>query len=241
MPSSQASRLTFATSFISEIHNNLLFLTDYISSLITFSVSEKKHWSPCRFSASGIPSISFTAWNSRALFFHTPMSPLEKFLTHAQFIERWWADVCYLTLWWTVWFWRREECNVSLRKWAKRTQQHITEQTMKREDQQDATIRCLLLTSVSTCFGASLCPSSGEQISCYCIRCTALVLLDVVDSGCGALRCRMRALLASYNAAPHNRYQPHPAEPEQYTKCSNWAFVLLKMGKMMPETCSDRS
>ena len=29
---------------------------------------------------------------------------------------------------------------------------------------------------------------------CYCIRCTALVLLDVVGSVCGALRCRMRAL-----------------------------------------------
>ena len=27
------------------------------------------------------------------------------------------------------------------------------EQNMKREDQQDAKIRCLLLTSVSTCFG----------------------------------------------------------------------------------------
>ena len=27
------------------------------------------------------------------------------------------------------------------------------EQNMKKEDQQDATIRCLLLTSVSTCFG----------------------------------------------------------------------------------------
>ena len=27
------------------------------------------------------------------------------------------------------------------------------EQNMKIEDQQDATIRCLLLTSVSTCFG----------------------------------------------------------------------------------------
>ena len=27
------------------------------------------------------------------------------------------------------------------------------EQNTKREDQQDATIRCLLLTSVSTCFG----------------------------------------------------------------------------------------
>jgi len=28
---------------------------------------------------------------------------------------------------------------------------------------------------------------------CYCIWCTALVLLDVVGSGCGALRCRVRA------------------------------------------------
>jgi len=43
-------------------------------------------------------------------------------------------------------------------------------------------------------FRASLCPSSGEQRQCYCIRCTALVLLDVVGSGCGALRCRMWAV-----------------------------------------------
>ena len=35
---------------------------------------------------------------------------------------------------------------------------------------------------------------------CYCVCCTALVLLDVVGSGCGALCCRMRAVLASYNA-----------------------------------------
>jgi hypothetical protein len=35
---------------------------------------------------------------------------------------------------------------------------------------------------------------------------------------------------------PLNRYQPHPAEPEQHTKCSNRAFVLLKMGIMIPET-----
>jgi len=48
-------------------------------------------------------------------------------------------------------------------------------------------------------------------------------------------------VLASYNAAPQNRYQPHPAEPEQYTKCSNGFFVLLKMGLIMPETCWDRS
>jgi len=48
-------------------------------------------------------------------------------------------------------------------------------------------------------------------------------------------------LITSCKTAPVNRYHPHPAEPEQHTKCSNRAFVLLKMGIMMPETCSDRS
>ena len=89
------------------------------------------------------------------------------------------------------------------------------DQIMKREDQQDATIRCLLLTSVSTCFGhhyAHLQESKGPVTA-------------------------FGAVLASYNAAPHNRYQPHPAEPEQHTKCSNRTFALLKMGVMMPETC----
>jgi len=43
-------------------------------------------------------------------------------------------------------------------------------------------------------FWASLCPSSGEQDVCYCMWCAALVLLDVVGSGCGGLRCRVRAL-----------------------------------------------
>ena len=52
-------------------------------------------------------------------------------------------------------------------------------------------------------FWATLCPSSGEQRPSYCIWCTALILLDVVGSGCGALRCRMRAVLASYNAKTH--------------------------------------
>jgi len=41
-------------------------------------------------------------------------------------------------------------------------------------------------------FRASLCPSSGEQDVCYCIWCAALVLLDVVGSGCGALCFRVR-------------------------------------------------
>jgi len=98
-------------------------------------------------------------------------------------------------------------------------------------------------------FRPSLCSSSGDQDVCYCTWCAALVLLDVVGSGCGALRCRMRALwrctsrtvtftvLSPYNAAPHNRYQPHPAEPAQHTTCSNTRLGLLNMGIMMPETC----
>ena len=65
--------------------------------------------------------------------------------------------------------------------------------------------RCVVINNFClNMFRASLCPSSGEQRPCYCIWCTALVLLDVVGSGCEALRCRMWALLASYNAAPHN-------------------------------------
>jgi len=44
-------------------------------------------------------------------------------------------------------------------------------------------------------------------------------------------------VFAPYNAAPHNHYQPHPAEPAQHTTCSNTCLVLLKMGIMMPETC----
>jgi hypothetical protein len=102
------------------------------------------------------------------------------------------------------------------------------EQNMKREDQQDATVRCLLLTSVSTCFrhhyahlqenkgpvtafgvlfwfcwmwlvAVSTCfghhyahlQENKGLVTCYCIWCIALVLLDVVGSGCGALSCRM--------------------------------------------------
>ena len=49
--------------------------------------------------------------------------------------------------------------------------------------------------------------------------------------------CSTITVLAPYNAAPHNRYQPHPAEPAQHTACSNIRLGLLKMGIMMPETC----
>ena len=43
-------------------------------------------------------------------------------------------------------------------------------------------------------FRISLCPSSGDQTVCYCTWCAALFLLDLVGSGCGALRFRVRGL-----------------------------------------------
>ena len=61
-------------------------------------------------------------------------------------------------------------------------------------------------------FWAPLCPSSGEQDLCYCTWCAALVLLDVVGSGCGALRCRVRALwrLLFDSARTPQRSAPQP-------------------------------
>ena len=68
---------------------------------------------------------------------------------------------------------------------------------MKRENQQDATVRCLLLTLISTCFGHHYAHLQEYKNRVNCIWCAVLVLLDVVGSGCGELRCRMRAVLTS--------------------------------------------
>ena len=79
------------------------------------------------------------------------------------------------------------------------------EQSMKRVDQQDATIRCLLLTSVSTCFGhhyAHLQENKGP----------------VTTFGVLFWFCWMWLVAV-------------------VGRCVCWAFVLLKMGIMMPETC----
>ena len=94
----------------------------------------------------------------------------------------------------------------------------------ERENQQDATIRCLLSTMSQHVSGIIMPIFRRKNTVCYCMWCAALGLLDVVGSGCGALRCRMRAL--SYNAAPHNHYQPHPAEPAQHTACSNTRYLF---------------
>jgi len=77
----------------------------------------------------------------------------------------------------------------------------INSLSMKREKPTRCNNWMFIINFFLNMFRASLCPSSGDQRPCYCIWCIALVLLDVVGSGCGALRCRMWAVLASYNAS----------------------------------------
>jgi len=60
-----------------------------------------------------------------------------------------------------------------------------------RENQQDATIRCLLSTLSQHVSGIIMPIFRRTKTVCYCMRCSSLVLLDVVGSGCGALRCRV--------------------------------------------------
>jgi len=93
----------------------------------------------------------------------------------------------------------------------------------ERENQQDATVRCLSSTLSQHVSG----------IIMPIFRRTRRVLLRWF--------CWMWLVavvgLAPYNAVPHNRYQPHPAEPAQHTTCSNTRLGLLRMGIMMRETC----
>ena len=121
----------------------------------------------------------------------------------------------------------------------------------ERENQQDATIRCLLSTSVSTCFGhhyAHL-QENKDRANAYGVLLWFcwMWLVGVVGRcvvGCehyeGFCSTITITVLTSQNAAPHNRYQPHPAQLEQYTICIGTVFVLLNMGIMMPETCWDK-
>jgi len=75
------------------------------------------------------------------------------------------------------------------------------EQSVKREYQQDATIQmsivnfsCLLLTTVSTCFGYHYAHHQEKKDRVLLHMVFALVVLDVAGCSCGALRCRVRAL-----------------------------------------------
>jgi len=61
--------------------------------------------------------------------------------------------------------------------------------------------------------------------------------LSTCEGYCSSSRTLTFTVLTPYKAAPHNHYQPHPAETAQHNICSNIRLVLLKMGIMMPETC----
>jgi len=65
------------------------------------------------------------------------------------------------------------------------------EQIVKREkeNQQDATIRCLLSTLSEHVSGIIMPIFRRAKTVCYCMWYAALFLLDVVGSDCGALRC----------------------------------------------------
>jgi len=46
-----------------------------------------------------------------------------------------------------------------------------------------------IFNNFSTCFGHHYAHHQENKTVCYCMWCAALVLLDVVGSGLGALRC----------------------------------------------------
>jgi len=123
----------------------------------------------------------------------------------------------------------------------------------ERENQQDATIWCLLSTLSQHVSGIIMPIFRRTKIVCYCMWCAELVLLDVVGSGCGALPFRMRTLwrllldsnsnLHSARTLKRSAPQPLPTTSSRTSAAHHMqyhtVFVLLKMGIMMPETCWD--
>ena len=106
----------------------------------------------------------------------------------------------------------------------------------ERENQQDATVRCLL-SILSQHVSGIIIPifrrTREGVIARSVLRWFCWMWLVVVVGRCvvGASTVKVTVRLA------HNRYQPHPVESAQNTTCDNTRLGLLKMGIMMPETC----
>ena len=123
---------------------------------------------------------------------------------------------------------------------------------MKREDQQDATIRCLLLTSVSR-------PLVTPNNTCTTLftlnRHNAYIKTPAPDTPdrktYEADTSQTPLHPFTHNIRKHTRSSQLSLLHKKYftaiicvfplvterTNCSNRAFVLLKMGIMIPETC----
>jgi len=99
-----------------------------------------------------------------------------------------------------------------------------------------------IFNNFSTCFGhhyAHLQENKPYVTACVVLRWFCWMWLVAVVERClvGCEHCEGSTVLTPYKAAPHNRYQPHPAEPAQHNTGSNIRLVLLKMDIMIPETC----
>ena len=90
-------------------------------------------------------------------------------------------------------------------------------------------LQMLIIDHSLDMFRASLCPSSGEKTTCYCIW-----SVFAGSVGCGRLRyCGATLRVWSLWRLLLQNYQ------QIHSICSNtWSF-LLKMGIKMPETCWD--
>jgi hypothetical protein len=116
---------------------------------------------------------------------------------------------------------------------------------MKRnKNQQDTTIRCLLLTSISTCFGHHYdhLHENEEPVTAFGVLfCNKREKGDISRDVffCVAVCSNPSWVTTHY---PTKKYLTSnisffPLVTEQYTKCSNGFFVLVKMDIMLPETC----
>jgi len=103
-------------------------------------------------------------------------------------------------------------------------------------------VGCLLSNFYLNMFRASLCPSSGEQdcVLPHMVFCTGYAGCGCVELGlepCAQSNSNLHTVHTAYDPAPHNH--------SQHNQCRTpYAVVhglVLVMGIMMPETCSDRS
>ena len=135
----------------------------------------------------------------------------------------------------------------------------IVSKVWREKNHQDATIRCLLLTSISTCFGHHYAHLQEIKESVTAFGVLFCNKRENVDISCDVFFCGVVCSKPSWDFAyTHEvptRFTTHyptkkdvkaniyvfPLVTEQYSKCSNGVLVLLKMGIMMPETCLDRS
>jgi len=121
------------------------------------------------------------------------------------------------------------------------------ENTVKRGNQQDATNSMLVIKlCISTCFGPSLCPSSGEQdrVLLYAVFCTGCAGCGCVQLGRTLCKLCDGVRLTQFTQLTTQLHKT-TANHSLHTQCRTphavgHGLILLMMGIMKPETCCDR-